>query len=638
MRHTDQEISLTRLHSTEQAVRVTPAMEDAHDELVASIKAHGLLEPLVVKRQIRNDDQHQYDVVAGNRRLAALLTLVQHGELPAEATIRCTVLDADANATEVALAENTVRVAMHPADQAKAFRSLAEGGSSPEDIGNRFGLAPRTVAQRLRLGRLAKPILDAYREGEIDREMAHAYATTENTEAQLEIFARMKGSYSAHPGNVLHMLEQNSMRSDSSLAQFVGAKRYAEAGGMAEPTLFADYSLLSDIDLLKRLAREKMERAAARVKGWKWVETTIESNVHELRNPCTQLYAQPGEPTAEEQEVLDAAHRWDEAHSETEWEDLSEDEQAEGRRLEEEYHKVRREVHGRRAFTPEQMAAAGVILFIDHGGKTGRVEGLVRKGDPVPGREDEPSDTGRADAKPAKPKTYSQGLSESMTELRNAVIRDGLRGNPEIAADVLVFNMVLSLFTGAYGRDDDPGMRGFYPDLPLAVRREHASRLGVSGASPATNSYLEGRTWKTPGFIDPKKSLGEMFEEYRRLPAAVKVEIAAEVTARMLLCNPGGPFSKYDVHAAVAEELQLDWAARLLEVEPDVWNAETLWGRLRKDQIIEEAGPYLGDEWVTAAGKMKKKELAADAAAKMRDHPGYLPRGFDSPPRPEAKE
>ena len=41
MRHTDQEISLTRLHSTEQAVRVTPAMEDAHDELVASIKAHG---------------------------------------------------------------------------------------------------------------------------------------------------------------------------------------------------------------------------------------------------------------------------------------------------------------------------------------------------------------------------------------------------------------------------------------------------------------------------------------------------------------------------------------------------------------------------------------------------------------------
>ena len=184
MKHIDHEISLTRLRSTEKAVRVTPAMEDAHDQMVASIRAHGLLEPLVVKHDIRNDDQHQYIVVAGNRRLAALRALVQHGTLAEDVTIRCTLLDDDADATEAALAENTVRVAMHPADQASAFKKLADAGATPEEIGNRFGLAARTVSQRLRLGRLAPPILEAYREGQIDRGMAEAYATTENTEAQ----------------------------------------------------------------------------------------------------------------------------------------------------------------------------------------------------------------------------------------------------------------------------------------------------------------------------------------------------------------------------------------------------------------------------------------------------------------------
>ena len=49
---------------------------------------------------------------------------------------------------------------------------------------------------------------------------------------------------------------------------------------------------------------------------------------------------------------------------------------------------------------------------------------------------------------------------------------------------------------------------------------------------------------------------------------------------------------------------------------------------MRKDQIIEEARPYLGDEWAKEAEKMKKGELAEDAAKKMLLHPAYLPKGF----------
>ena len=81
----------------------------------------------------------------------------------------------------------------------------------------------------------------------------------------------------------------------------------------------------------------------------------------------------------------------------------------------------------------------------------------------------------------------------------------------------------------------------------------------------------------------------------------------------------------YSVSAGI---LDADYAAKLLAVDPGIWSVETFWGRLRRDQIIAEAAPYLGDEWRKAAGGMKKAELAASACELMRAHRDWLPRGF----------
>ena len=53
----------------------------------------------------------------------------------------CQVLDRDADATEIGLAENVVRLAMHPADQFEAFRDLIDKGAGIADIAARFGVA-----------------------------------------------------------------------------------------------------------------------------------------------------------------------------------------------------------------------------------------------------------------------------------------------------------------------------------------------------------------------------------------------------------------------------------------------------------------------------------------------------------------
>ena len=56
---------------------------------------------------------------------------------------------------------------MHPADQFVAMASLIDGGATIEDVARRFGSSERHVRQRLRLGKLAPQLLDAYRAGAI---------------------------------------------------------------------------------------------------------------------------------------------------------------------------------------------------------------------------------------------------------------------------------------------------------------------------------------------------------------------------------------------------------------------------------------------------------------------------------------
>ena len=59
---------------------------------------------------------------------------------------RCRAMCSTAtDATEISLAENEMREAMHPADQFEAFKKLADEGKGPEEIAARFGITPQIV-------------------------------------------------------------------------------------------------------------------------------------------------------------------------------------------------------------------------------------------------------------------------------------------------------------------------------------------------------------------------------------------------------------------------------------------------------------------------------------------------------------
>ena len=107
------------------------------EELAGSIAAHGLLQNL----QVRPGAKGKYEVVAGGRRFAALKLLAKRKALGAKTPIACEVRGAD-DAGEISLAENMMRMPMHPADQFEAFGALAETGKGARRKSRRAS-APR---------------------------------------------------------------------------------------------------------------------------------------------------------------------------------------------------------------------------------------------------------------------------------------------------------------------------------------------------------------------------------------------------------------------------------------------------------------------------------------------------------------
>src|SRR5690348_12325085 len=100
--------------SPRNARRTVPTI--GMDELKASVLAHGLMQNLVVT----DAGDGLFHVIAGGRRLEAIRSLQSEGKLPEDFEVPCQIVSDD-RSLEMSLAENTIRLAMHPADEFEAF-------------------------------------------------------------------------------------------------------------------------------------------------------------------------------------------------------------------------------------------------------------------------------------------------------------------------------------------------------------------------------------------------------------------------------------------------------------------------------------------------------------------------------------
>ena len=173
-------------------------------------------------------------MVAGGRRLAAMKALAEEGVLDADHPVLCRVIGAAENAEEFSLAENVVRVAMHPADQVVAFAKLSSSGVSVSAIAARFGMTERLVEQRLSLGGAAPELLDAYRAEEMDLDTLKAFTVTTDHARQMAVWEQVKEyGYGPSGWQVRRMLTEERVSALSAVARFVGMEAYEAAGGYA---------------------------------------------------------------------------------------------------------------------------------------------------------------------------------------------------------------------------------------------------------------------------------------------------------------------------------------------------------------------------------------------------------------------
>ena len=149
----------------------------ALDELTASIKASGVIQPVVVRRQGTG-----YQLIVGERRWRAAR---QAGLQRIPAVVREAT---DAQSLELALVENLLREDLNPMEEAEAYHKLlAQFGWTQEELAQRVGRDRSSIANCLRLLKLPGLIQADLRAGRLTMGHARALLSLTNVVDQLKL-------------------------------------------------------------------------------------------------------------------------------------------------------------------------------------------------------------------------------------------------------------------------------------------------------------------------------------------------------------------------------------------------------------------------------------------------------------------
>jgi ParB family transcriptional regulator, chromosome partitioning protein len=156
--------------------------EAAIAELAESINTHGLLQPLVVRRQ-----GDRWQLVAGERRLRAAIK-AGWSEVPV------TIHEADdRQMAEIAIVENLQRKDLNALEKAASFEAyLDEYGCTQEELAGRLHVDRSTIANLIRLLELPAGVQDAIRSGAITQGHARALLPLGDEPQQLELCRRIQ--------------------------------------------------------------------------------------------------------------------------------------------------------------------------------------------------------------------------------------------------------------------------------------------------------------------------------------------------------------------------------------------------------------------------------------------------------------
>jgi len=156
--------------------------EEAINELAVSIQEKGIIQPIVVRKNI-----NAYEIIVGERRWRA----AQRVGLTKIPVIIKDVSDREA--LELALVENLQREGLNPIEEASAYGQLIEDfGLTHEEISKRIGKERSTVTNQLRLLKLPEEVREALIKGEITAGHARALLGLESPNKMKEVLEAIR--------------------------------------------------------------------------------------------------------------------------------------------------------------------------------------------------------------------------------------------------------------------------------------------------------------------------------------------------------------------------------------------------------------------------------------------------------------
>ncbi|MBS1487034.1 MAG: ParB/RepB/Spo0J family partition protein [Bacteroidetes bacterium] len=177
--------------------------QEALSELAESIKVHGIIQPITVRKLAPS----QYQLISGERRFQA-------SKLAGLKTLPAYVRTAnDQQMLEMALIENIQRENLNPIEISLSYqRLISECNLKQEELGERVGKNRTTVTNYLRLLKLPPDIQIALRDNKISMGHARAIINVENPDTQLFILKKI-------------ISEDLSVRAVESLARELGLEK-----------------------------------------------------------------------------------------------------------------------------------------------------------------------------------------------------------------------------------------------------------------------------------------------------------------------------------------------------------------------------------------------------------------------------